>query len=386
MSAASAPGAVPHLIIGTKAQFIKMAPIATLLERQGRPYRILDLSQHGSLTGQILQDFELQPDLVYFLPTGRTVGTYAQMLRWLARAGTELARPARRLRQRLVLGSPAVALVHGDTFSTALGLYLARRLGLPVGLVEAGLSSGQLLNPFPEEMVRRHVEKRAQFLFPPDDVSTRRLEERKLRGAIHPTGYNTGRDALLLMARRAGEDGGSAPTPSTPRTVLTLHRAETLGRSGRLRRLVEHLQALAPELAPVTFYLHEPTERALTRTGLRRQLEDDPHITLQPLAAYPDFVRALVHASFVLTDGGSVQEETSYLGKPCLVLRQTTERPHGIGTSAALTTFDPATDLAFLRSVAESTDQPATDEPTFAAPRVILDALDAHVAAAGGAS
>jgi UDP-N-acetylglucosamine 2-epimerase (non-hydrolysing) len=358
-----------HLIIGTKAQFIKMVPLAFLMHEKRVPYRIIDLSQHGALTGQIVADFGLKPDIRYLYPTGANVSSYAAALAWTAGCAARLARPADKLRAELLLDQrPSSALVHGDTLSTLLGMFLAKRLGLPTGLVEAGLTSDRLLSPFPEEAIRRHVESRVEYLFADSDTSVANLKKRGVSGKIVNTRYNTGRDAFLLTASRLEQTD-----PIEPYTVLTLHRSETLTRKSRLRTMIEHVLRLADRLPAIRFFVHEPTLRALRRADLIERIRRHPRIEMTPLASYPEFVRTLVLARFILTDGGSIQEEASYLRKPCLVLRRETERGHGIGTTARLTAFDIDDDVRFLESVPLE-GKPAL-KPTLEASRSVLQQL-----------
>lgn len=362
-----------HLIIGTKAQFIKMAPLAYLMQQEGVPYRIVDLSQHGAITGQIVADFGLEPDIRYFYPTGENVSSYANAVRWIVRCGGKLTLPSWKLKAELLLDErSSVALVHGDTLSTLLGVYLAKRLGLETGLVEAGLTSKRFLSPFPEEAIRRHVETRVSYLFAAGEAAVATLRKRRLKGAVVEIGYNTGRDAFLLMISKLNR-AHSASDLSEPYSVLTMHRAELLAQRRRLRAVVNHLLALADRLPPIRFFVHEPTLRALSKAGLADQVRRHPRIEMIPLASYPDFVRALTFARFVLTDGGSIQEEASYIGKPCLILRRETERQHGLGTTAKLTAFDVEEDLRFLESV--PVHEYSAAEPTLEASRSVLRAL-----------
>jgi UDP-N-acetylglucosamine 2-epimerase (non-hydrolysing) len=363
---------VTHLVIGTKAQFIKMAPVARLMEERGWPYRLLDLGQHGSITPGILRDFGLQADHVHVFPAGVTISTYWQALRWLSSAIVLMMKRRRTLRDALVREPAGYALVHGDTLSTLLGLYLSKRLGLPVGLVEAGLSSGRLLDPFPEEFVRRHVERHADILFAPGNEPAQRLCDRLPGAKVVDTGYNTGRDALRLVTNLHSRAGPSYPPA---RTILTLHRAETITRPSRLRLIIRHVVNLAEDLAPIRFYLHEPTRRALVKTGLMDGLVADPRFEIRNLADYPEFMAALAQARYVLTDGGSIQEEASYLDKPCLILRKRTERNDGLKATAALTSLDPQCDLAFLTRTGNSTTQAPSFLLHSQASAVILDNL-----------
>jgi UDP-N-acetylglucosamine 2-epimerase len=140
--------------------------------------------------------------------------------------------------------------------------------------------------------------------------------------------------------------------------------------------MVNHICALADRLPLIRFHLHEPTQRALETSGLLQKLALHPNVQMAPLLRYADFVRVLAHAAFVLTDGGSVQEEASYIAKPCLVLRRETERPHGIGTTAKLTSLDVEEDIAFLRSVRSSVPAPGS-RPILEASRSVLTAIGA---------
>ncbi|MHB8405989.1 MAG: UDP-N-acetylglucosamine 2-epimerase [Gammaproteobacteria bacterium] len=336
-----------HFVIGTKAQFIKMAPLMHVLEESNTPYHVLDLGQHAALTETILQDFDVHPRITRLSATAANVESYKQAAAWFASGGRLLLLHRQKLLQRYFENSRGVALVHGDTLSTLLGLYLGHKARLPVALVEAGLSSRSLLNPFPEEMIRRHVESRAELLFAPDGLSQERLRSRSLRGEIYDTAYNTGRDALALMVQKHQL---MSPIPDAGSySVLTLHRLETLSRRKRLQRVIHHVMQLSESIGPIRFFLHGPTQRALARSGLLKLLEIHPAFTLAPLKTYPDFIRQIVHCRFLLTDGGSIQEEASYLQKPCLILRQRTERQHGLQSNARLAGFDPASDYEFLK-------------------------------------
>jgi len=360
-----------HFAIGTKAQFIKMAPIMHLLQGDGEPYHLLDLSQHGSLTGKILADFGLAPIVTRIGREGRSVTTYSQAVRWLASGFIHVRFKRRAVQDRLFIKQDGVALIHGDTLSTLLGLYLAKAAGLKTALVEAGLSSGNLFDPFPEEWIRRHVGKRVDYLFPPDVVSEAWLRKRRLKGRIVNTGYNTGKDSLDLMRNRVR---AHAARTHNDYGIVTLHRLETLSSRRRLKRVINHILDLAQVLGKLHFYMHPPTENALRKTGLIQALKESANIHIFELAPYPEFINALSRARFVLTDGGSIQEESFYLRKPCLILRNRTERNEGIGKNAILSTWNPSQDASHLHS-AEQEQPHETNSPDLSASRTILNAL-----------
>lgn len=362
-----------HFAIGTKAQFIKMAPIMHLLQEQGDRYHLLDLSQHGSITGKILSDFNLRPIVTRLRETSQSVTTYAQALSWFSNGLWQIIAHRGRLRERLFLGKDGVVLVHGDTLSTLLGLYLARSAGLKSALVEAGLSSGNLLDPFPEEWIRRHTGKKVDILFPPDEVSESRLRQRDFRCRVINTGCNTGRDSLSLIL---DGDKADAPLEAGNFGVVTLHRLETLSSKKRLTQAIRHILALTRTEGRIRFYMHPPTENALKRSGLMRDVSTSSDVEIRGLEPYPLFIRSLMAARFILTDGGSVQEEASYLRKPCIILRNRTERKEGIGKNAILTTWNVDTDSAFLRNIISQSVKKTEAYVPMQASRIILNAID----------
>ncbi|MGH2510235.1 MAG: UDP-N-acetylglucosamine 2-epimerase, partial [Ktedonobacteraceae bacterium] len=174
-----------------------------------------------------------------------------------------------------------------------------------------------------------------------------RLRSRKLHGQICNTQYNTGLDALSLIIQK--HDLMTKPSDAGTYSVLTLHRLETLSRGKKLRQAIQYAIRLADSIGPIRFFLHGPTQRALERHDLLKNLQDNPAFTLAPLLPYPEFMRQVLHCRYLLTDGGSIQEEASYMQKPCLILRNRTERRHGLDSNSRLAAFDEHRDLEFLR-------------------------------------
>jgi UDP-N-acetylglucosamine 2-epimerase (non-hydrolysing) len=360
-----------HFAIGTKAQFIKMAPIMHLLQKSGEPYHLLDLSQHGSLTGKILENFSLSPVTTRLGRPNVSVTTYSQAIAWFSRGAWLALTRQKKLRERLFRDSDGVVLLHGDTLSTLLGMYLAKGAQLTTGLVEAGLSSGRYFDPFPEEWIRRYVSKRMDFLFPPDHRSAEWLRQKNMKGRIVPTAYNTGRDAMQIIMATPADSGDRTPAKYG---VATLHRLETISSARRMRRAIRHIISLSESLGQIKFYMHPPTERSLIRSGLMPELVAASKIEIIPLQPYPVFIHSLKQAEFVLTDGGSIQEEASYLNKPCIILRYATERHEGVGRNAALTTWKTEDDSRFLLT-AHKTPDSQTAAAHLAASHTILESL-----------
>ena len=362
-----------HFAIGTKAQFIKMAPLMHLLQEEGESYHLLDLSQHASLTGKILDDFGLTPIVTTLGKSNTSVTTYAQAITWLAKGLWQLIAHRRDLYQRLFLGQGGITLLHGDTLSTLVGLYFARTAGIKTALIEAGLSSGKLFDPFPEEWTRRHCGRKVDYLFPPDTTSEKWLRKKNSEQKIFNTGYNTGRDSLYLIAARHAIYS-EMPRNEDSYGIATLHRLETLSSKRRLVRAIRHIVNIAARLGKIRFYLHSPTEHALKRFQLMKEIQSSSYIELHPLKPYPEFIRSIIEAKFILTDGGSIQEEASYLNKPCLILRNRTERGEGIGSNVMLTNWNIDQDIKHLLNACSHPDTPS-HSLDMSASRIILNAL-----------
>jgi UDP-N-acetylglucosamine 2-epimerase (non-hydrolysing) len=250
---------------------------------------------------------------------------------------------AARQRSTVFAGDRAgVVLVHGDAFSALVGALMGRVAGLTVAHVESGLRSFKLFDPFPEELTRMAVCRLSRILFCPGAQAVDHVQ-RLRRKEVVDTGSNTMRDVL----RAATTWAPRITIPHEPFAICTLHRYENIFRRDRFAHLV-NLVCRAADGIRVLFVLHPPTARNLDRFGLREPLERHPNVSLRPRYPYFDFVHLLARARFVMTDGGSNQEEASYLGLPCLILRTTTERMEGIGENAVVSNLNPDTVEGFV--------------------------------------
>ncbi|HVL98465.1 MAG TPA: UDP-N-acetylglucosamine 2-epimerase [Egibacteraceae bacterium] len=326
-----------HVFLGTKAQYIKTAPLLRLMDDQGVDYRLIDSGQHARLSVTMRADLGVRhPD--YVLGGKEDVDTIGHALLWSGRLTTRLRSPAR-LRAEVFGGAGGVCVVHGDTPSTLLAALMARRAGLQVAHLEAGLRSHSLLNPFPEELIRLWVMRLSQLLFAPDRAALANLRSMRLRGRVIPLGGNTVIEALR-HGLRAVSPPGSGPV------VVTMHRVENLRNRRRVDGMIRLVLRIA-ESHPVRFVLHGPTVQTLARTG-GDQLLREAGVELSPLLPHFVFTRLLHTAPFVITDGGSIQEECALLGVPTLLWRLRSERPDGLGGNVVLSHYEPAVVDAFL--------------------------------------
>ena len=354
-----------HVFLGTKAQYIKTAPLLRLLDASDVPYRLIDSGQHGALSVGLREELGVRaPD--HALASGRDINSIRQALVWAAGLALKLVN-RRRLRHEVFDNRPGICVVHGDTPSTLLSTLMARRAKVKVAHLEAGLRSGHLLHPFPEELIRVVVMRLAHVLFTPDDEAIANLQKMKVRGEIVPLPGNTVVEALHHELATSGP-------PTDGPVVVTMHRVENLNRRERVEQLVSTVERIARDHR-VRFVQHGPTVETLRKRGGIERLRT-AGVEMVPLARHGAFVAMLADAPFVITDGGSIQEECALLGTPTLLWRGATERPDGVGRNVVVGAYDQATIDAFLADPQAHRHPPAD---TGARPsQVVLDHLAAY--------
>jgi len=320
-------------VIGTRPEAIKMAPVIQRLRREPWCDCLVILSaQHRELADQVLELFGIRPD--DDLAVMRANQTLAGLT----------SRLIERFDEALARLRPDALLAQGDTTTSMVAALCSFYQRVPFGHVEAGLRTGKLYGPFPEEMNRLVAARVARWHFAPTDEARRNL----LREGIAPESVlvtgNTVIDALLDVAARCSEP----PLPRGLRLVLvTAHRRENFGAPfENVCRAIRHLADTRPDVQ----FLYPVHPNPNVKDFALRTLGSHPRIHLTEPLDYCAFVAAMKHAHFILTDSGGVQEEAPALGKPVLVLRQETERPEAVAAGVVRLV---GTD--FERIVAEST-------------------------------
>ena len=332
-----------HVFVGTKAQFIKMAPIMQELDRRGIIYNFIDAGQHAGITGDLIEQFGLRQPDVFLREKRGNIDTLFQAFNWVFSSLWRITLSRTQVYEQVFGGDGGICLIHGDTLTTLLSLLYAKRCGLKVAHVEAGLRSYHLLNPFPEEIIRLFAMRYSDILFTPSDWA---LENLYKMGYRHKA-VNPGGNTIIDTIRYARKHIDSGRCSSAPYVVATTHRVETIYSRSRMEMLVALLERIVGE-RQVFFVLHEPTRRQLSRFGLYTRLVQNRFIEVLPLQPYLKFVNLLAGADFVVTDGGSIQEETYFLGIPCLIMRSRTERLEGLGENAYLAEFEKHSIERFL--------------------------------------
>lgn len=323
-----------YAFIGTKAQYLKTVPVLFELDRLSIPYRIIDSGQHAEFSARLREEMGL-PEPAASLGGGRDIATIPQAIKW---AMSLAALAASRRRVERLFPEPGLCLVHGDTPSTLLAAILARRAGVEIAHLESGLRSHSILNPFPEELIRVIVMRMADVLFAPSEEAERNLRMMKVRGEVVKLSGNTTIDSMAQQL-----DG----SPGNGSVVATLHRVENLHRKSRLLGFLEVVREAASH-HPVHMVLHPPTVQALTKLGLMESLSH-PNIVTSPLLPHDDFLDALWAAPFVITDGGSIQEECAQWGIPTLLWRSHTEREDGLHENVVLSDYSISLAREFVR-------------------------------------
>ncbi|MCP4379950.1 MAG: UDP-N-acetylglucosamine 2-epimerase (non-hydrolyzing) [Hyphomicrobiales bacterium] len=299
------------VVLGTRPELIKLAPI--VIEGNDCPsveIQLLSTGQHRDMTAPLFQWFKLSPDFDLDL---MKVGQTPQDV--IARALPMLDRVLER-------EEPNLVLVQGDT-STALAATLAAfHRQIPVGHVEAGLRTGDLLSPFPEEMNRTVIGRMATWHFAPTERAAEALRRENTGGSISVVG-NTVIDSLLWTCGRL------PPLQSNRRqTVLvTTHRRESFGEP--LFEAISAISDLAKQFPHIEFVFpvhRNPSVRDLTA----RVLENISNVSLTTPLDYPDMIDAMRHSCLIISDSGGIQEEAPSFGIPILILREHTERPEVI--------------------------------------------------------
>lgn len=302
-------------IVGTRPEAIKVAPvIQALAEDPAFSSRVLATAQHRHLLDQVLAIFGIQPDLDL------------DIMRPNQDLTTLTARLLPALDQALAQEAPDLVLIQGDTttvLTAALACFYRR---IPFGHVEAGLRTGDLDNPFPEEMNRRVAGCLARWHFVPTDSARQNLLREAIDSkSIYVTG-NTVIDALLSVSGRRPEIG--LPLDPAKRLILvTAHRRENFG--APFREICQALLQLA-KANPDVHILYPVHPNPNIQGPAAELLGGHPAITLCPPLDYLPFVGAMQRAYLILSDSGGVQEEAPALAKPVLVLRNETERPEAV--------------------------------------------------------
>lgn len=313
------------IIFGTRPEAIKMAPLVKLLAvESGIELKVCVTAQHRQMLDQVLDLFEITPEYdLDIMKPGQTLSSITSEI-------------LTRIEPVLKDFQPDLVLVHGDTstsFSATLAAYYQR---IPVGHVEAGLRTGNIYSPWPEEANRKLTSVLTNFHFSPTELSRQNLlREGVNEEHIHVTG-NTVIDALLWVKKKLETDQGLNQSlreqfpflrDEARLVLMTGHRRENFGDG--FERICAAIRNLANDFPDVDF-LYPVHLNPNVREPVERILNGVANVHLVEPQDYLPFVYLMTRSFIILTDSGGIQEEAPSLGKPVLVMRDTTERPEAV--------------------------------------------------------
>lgn len=325
------------LVFGTRPEAIKMCPLVKEFQKHRDEFEtiVCVTGQHREMLDQVLTIFDVKPD--YDLN--------------IMKQGQDLydvtARVLTGMRDVFKACRPDVLLVHGDTTTSTAAALAAFYQQIPVGHVEAGLRTHNIYSPWPEEMNRQVTGRIAEYNFAPTPLSQKNLLEEKAQGKIYVTG-NTVIDALHMVVEKLKDDADLAKEQNNillqagydvnrlnagkKLVLITGHRRENFG-DGFIR-MVTAMKDLSEKYPEVDFVypMHlNPNVRKPIHEVFGEDLTRSNFFFIEPLQ-YLEFVHLMSKATIVLTDSGGIQEEAPGLGKPVLVMRDTTERPEALAS------------------------------------------------------
>lgn len=325
------------LVFGTRPEAIKMCPLVKEFQKHSESFKtiVCVTGQHREMLDQVLRIFDVTPD--YDLN--------------IMKQGQDLydvtARVLTGMRDVFKECKPNVVLVHGDTTTSTAAALAAFYAQIPVGHVEAGLRTHDIYSPWPEEMNRQITGRIAEYNFSPTPLSEKNLLEEKAHGKVYVTG-NTVIDALHMVTKKLKDDALLANEQEDillqagydisrlnngkKLVLITGHRRENFG-DGFIR-MVTAMKDLSEKYPDVDFVypMHlNPNVRKSIHEVFGEDLTRPNFFFIEPLQ-YLEFIHLMSKASIVLTDSGGIQEEAPGLGKPVLVMRDTTERPEALAS------------------------------------------------------
>lgn len=304
------------VVFGTRPEAIKMCPLVVELKRRPNVSTLLCItSQHKQMLEQVLNTFELSAD--YDLSVMKEQQTLFDItINILDRIKSVMAKE-----------KPDIVVVHGDTSTTFAASLAAYYLQIPIAHVEAGLRTYNIYSPYPEEFNRQTVSLLAKFNFAPTEAARQNLlKEGKSSNSIHVTG-NTAIDALKTTVKDNWEHPELEWSKDAKLIVITAHRRENLGQP--MRNMFRAIRRILDEYDDIKA-IYPIHMNPIVRNAAKEELGNCPRIHIIPPLDVIDFHNLMARSYLILTDSGGIQEEAPSLGKPVLVMRDTTERPEGI--------------------------------------------------------
>lgn len=316
------------IVIGTKAELIKCVPVMLELQRRKQDYWFIHTGQHP--LGESCKEFGVKkPDFILSKEPKISTKFWSKVNRssifWFLGMIPKIKKVIRKIQ-------PTYVLYHGDTMSSAAAAIASSKLLNPGKIkiwknvhLEAGLRSGSLLEPFPEEISRRICDKFSDILLAVSERSKNNLRKYSKNKKVVNFG-NTIVDSAIISYNISKNKFKKL---NYEYTLINIHRHENINSKKRLTKIVKILNNLKTR---AIWPLHDNTKYYLKKYNLLKEIEKNENIKVTPLVSYFNFIFLMANCKYLITDGGSIQEESLVFKKPCIILREKTERQEGLST------------------------------------------------------
>ena len=347
------------IILGTRAELIKCAPIILELDKKKIEYKLIHSGQHE--LGEFPKIFGIrQPDITLTKPPKKhktKFYTKARLIKDIIKASAWNLLLIPRIWNTARKEKFDYIMYHGDTMTTMTAAIATSKILNPLKKhknihLEGGLRSGSLKEPFPEEISRKFCDLFSDIIFTVSKQSHENIKKEITIGKPVLVG-NTVVDATLLSVKLAKQKKIKTPKPGY--VLVYIHRLENIGSKKRLQKIIQILNTYNH---PTVLLLHDATKKKLDKFDLLKELKKIKHVKIIKQLDYLEFIAYFENAKILITDGGGVQEETLTLKKPCVILRKKTERIEGLDTNINfLTGLDVKKTKKILRKLLHETYQ-----------------------------
>jgi len=314
------------IVIGTKAELIKTFPVMLELQKQKKDYWFIHTGQHP--LGKACKDFGVKkPDFILSKEPEISTKFWSKVNKNSFSWFLSMIFKTRRLIRKI---KPRYVIYHGDTMSTAAAAIASSKLLNSNKIwknihLEAGLRSGSLFEPFPEEISRHISDRFSDVLLAVSDLTEKNLYKYKNKKRIIRIG-NTIIDSSLIAYKKASKNKRKKLSNYA---LINIHRHENINNKQRLKKIISILKFVKIK---AIWPIHANTAKSIERFGLVGEVKDMKNLQLMSLTNYGDFIFLLANCGYLITDGGSIQEESLVFKRPCILLRKKTERQEGLAT------------------------------------------------------
>lgn len=329
------------IILGTKGQFMKMFPLMKMFDKEGIDYKFIHTGQHYGIIEDNIKRFNVRKPDIYLTIKKEDLKNIWEMARWFPKVLWNA--------RTLPIKKSDWVIIHGDAESTLLGFLIGKYFRANIAHVEAGYRSGNILEPFPEELIRRVVDKFATVAFVPYPEFVSHIKNKQ--SAIVTNGNTVFDSVKYALDAKASET--AKKLMKKPYVVFLVHRKENLFVKERAALIVKTLELILKKRFRVIWPIHTNTKFELQKQGLWERIEklSSKHdLVMNYFFDYPDFMHLVKESAFVASDGGGLQKETYFMNVPMLILRKKTEHEPGVGENSYLSYLDKKNINFFLNN------------------------------------